>query len=241
MIDGKRPSLTLISHDLCPYVQRSVITLVAKGVAHERVYIDLADKPDWFVGLSPLGKVPLLIVDGRHTLFESAVICEYLDETTGTPLMPADPLEKARHRAWIEFASAVLDGIGGFYNAGDAEAFEAKREVLRLRFDILEKSLGDAPYFAGDDLTLVDAAFGPVFRYFDVFETVADFIGFDDLPRVSRWRRNLANHPAVRAGAVPDYNARLASFLKRRNSHLSSLMAAASATVVDRPSAVVAL
>src|SRR6201995_1115806 len=69
--------LTLISHKLCPYVQRAVIALNEKGVPFERVDIDLANKPDWFLKLSPLGKTPVLVV-GEHAIFESAVILEYL-------------------------------------------------------------------------------------------------------------------------------------------------------------------
>src|SRR4029450_6177472 len=73
-------SLKLISHKLCPYVQRAVIALTEKGIPFERIDIDLANKPDWFLKISPLGKVPVLVVaqDGREVaLFESNVICEY--------------------------------------------------------------------------------------------------------------------------------------------------------------------
>ena len=52
--------LTLVSHLLCPYVQRAAIALAEKNVPFERVVIDLANKPDWFIAISPLGKVPLL-------------------------------------------------------------------------------------------------------------------------------------------------------------------------------------
>ena len=48
----------LISHKLCPYVQRAVIALTEKGVAFERIDVDLANKPDWFLKVSPLGKPP---------------------------------------------------------------------------------------------------------------------------------------------------------------------------------------
>ncbi|HWT98543.1 MAG TPA: glutathione S-transferase N-terminal domain-containing protein, partial [Terriglobales bacterium] len=54
--------LTLISHHLCPYVQRVAIALAEKQIPAGRIYIDLADKPDWFTAISPLGKVPLLRV-----------------------------------------------------------------------------------------------------------------------------------------------------------------------------------
>ncbi|TYK91382.1 glutathione S-transferase family protein, partial [Streptococcus dysgalactiae] len=97
-------TLTLVSHHLCPYVQRAAIALSEKGIGFEKIMIDLADKPEWFAAISPLGKVPLLIVrqpDGSQTvLFESSVICEYIEETQGRlRLHPVDPLTRAEHRA----------------------------------------------------------------------------------------------------------------------------------------------
>ena len=79
--------LKLISHKLCPYVQRAVIALNEKGVAFERIDIDLANKPAWFLQISPLGKTPVLLV-GEVAIFESAVILEYLEETQAGPLHP---------------------------------------------------------------------------------------------------------------------------------------------------------
>ena len=111
-------ALTLISHPLCPYVQRAAIAMAEKGIAIERIDIDLGDKPAWFLQLSPLGKTPVLLVDGQP-VFESAVICEYLDETVAPRLHPQDALARARHRGWMEFGSAVLSAIGAFYSAPD--------------------------------------------------------------------------------------------------------------------------
>lgn len=217
--------LHLVSHHLCPYVQRAVITLGEKGVPFDRTYIDLSNRPDWFKARSPLGKVPLLMVDDTATLFESAVICEYLEETqTGVKLHPADPLERARHRAWVEFGSAVLNDIGGFYNAPDAAALERKRLDLRAKFERLEDILSVGPYFAGASFSLVDAAFGPVFRYFDVFETFMKHGVFDNLPKVQAWRVALKNRPSVATAAVSDYPERLLKFLRDRKSALSALM-----------------
>src|SRR5579864_3419158 len=98
--------LRLISHRLCPYVQRAVIALTEKGVPIERVDVDLANKPDWFLKISPLGRTPVLQV-GEVAIFESAVILEYLEETEPKPLHPADPLRRAEHRGWIEFGSEI--------------------------------------------------------------------------------------------------------------------------------------
>ena len=216
--------LTLISHVLCPYVQRAVIALKEKGVDFERIDIDLGDKPDWFLKISPLGKVPVLKV-GDDVIFESAVIAEYLEDTVAPALHPADPVRRADHRAWIEFAGVVLSDIWAFYNAPDAGAFENKRRALAQRFERLEQRLAAGPWFDGSTFHLVDAAFGPVFRYFDTFDTIEDFGILKGNPRIARWRRALKERPSVKSAVARDYPERLRAFIVKRNSHLSNLIA----------------
>jgi glutathione S-transferase len=220
--------LKLISHKLCPYVQRAVIALTEKGVAFERIDIDLADKPDWFVAISPLGKTPVLQV-GDVPIFESAVILEYLEETQPNPLHPADPLIRAEHRAWVEFGSAVLNDIAGFYAAPDEATFKARTSQLEARFARLEARVAAGPWFDGEKFSLVDAVFGPVFRYFDVFDEIADFGILSGNPKLKRWRKALAARPSVRMAVRSDYPALLRDFLERRNSWLSGLQARAAA------------
>jgi len=220
--------LKLISHKLCPYVQRAVIALTEKGVSFERIDIDLANKPDWFLGISPLGKTPVLLV-GDVPIFESAVILEYLEETEPKPLHPADPLRRAEHRGWIEFGSAVLNDIAGFYSAPDETAFKVRTSQLEQKFARLEARLAAAPWFDGERFSLVDAVFGPVFRYFDVFDTIGDFGILADKPKLKRWRECLAARASVLAAVSADYPALLRAFIDRRNSWLSRLQARAAA------------
>ena len=216
-------ALTLVSHHLCPYVQRAVISLTEKNVLFERVYVDLANKPDWFLAISPRGKTPVLKV-GDRAIFESAVILEYLEETQPTPLHPADPLARAEHRAWIEFGSSVLNDIWGLYVGPDADAFDAKIRALSAKFDQIERRLSEGPYFGGARFSLIDAVFGPVFRYFDVFDRIGEFNVLSGKPKVAVWRHALASRPSVREAVGADYNDRLWAFLLARKSHLSSLM-----------------
>jgi glutathione S-transferase len=220
-------SLKLISHKLCPYVQRAVIALNEKGVAFERIDIDLANKPDWFLKVSPLGKVPVLSVStdgGEVALFESNVICEYIEDTQAGPLHPR-MLARAEHRAWIEYGSAVLSDIAGFYAAPDEATFTAKTSQLEQRFARLEARVAASPWFDGEKFSLVDAVFGPAFRYFDVFDQIADFGILSEKPKLKRWRNSLAARPSVRTAVSADYPALLRDFLDRRNSWLSKLQA----------------
>ena len=216
------PKLKLISHKLCPYVQRAVIALTEKGVLFERIDIDLAGKPDWFLKISPLGKTPVLLVDDT-AIFESAVILEYLEETQPNPLHPSDPLKRAERRGWIEFGSAVLNDIAGFYGAKDKATFDARIAALAEKFSRLEARVAAAPWFDGEKFSLVDAVFGPVFRYFDVFDGIGDFGILANKPKVAAWREALAARPSVAGAVSVDYPALLRDFIDRRNSYLSEL------------------
>jgi glutathione S-transferase len=215
--------LVLVSHALCPYVQRAAIVLAEKGVPFERRDIDLANKPDWFLKVSPLGKTPVLLV-GDEAIFESAVICEYLEETALPRLHPANALQRAQHRSWMEFGSALLNLIGAFYNAADEPALVARAAEIRARLAQIEFALGEGPYFAGESFSIVDAVFGPVFRYFNVFDAIDDFGFWDGLPNVQRWRRALATRPSAAGAVRSDYPDLLGGFLLARRSALSQRM-----------------
>jgi glutathione S-transferase len=219
--------LTLISHALCPYVQRAVIALKEKGQPFERVDIDLSDKPDWFKALSPTGKVPVLRV-GEAAIFESNVILEFLEDTVEPALHPADALRRAEHRSWMEYGSGVLADIAGLYAAPDAAAFDAKVQALTDKFARLEARVV-GPYFDGETFGLVDAVFGPVFRYFDTLDRIGDFGVLRSKPKVAAWRAALASRPSVQTAVAPDYPERLEAFFKARGSHLSGLMLDAAA------------
>ncbi|MBB5051232.1 glutathione S-transferase [Afipia massiliensis] len=215
-------TLKLISHKLCPYVQRAVISLTEKGVPFERIDIDLDNKPDWFLKISPLGKVPVLQV-GDKVVFESAVILEYLEETQPKPLHSKDPLTRAEHRAWMEFGSAVLADIWGLETATDEAAFNVKVKQATEKFARLETRLVAAPWFDGESFSLVDAVFAPVFRYFDTFDEIGDFGILADKPKIARWRKSLRERPSVVLAVSAEYPALLRAFLKKHKSYLSQL------------------
>lgn len=220
------PLLKLVSHQLCPYVQRAAIVMHEKQIPHEQEYVDLSNKPNWFSAISPLGKVPLLLV-GNEVLFESTAICEYLDEITPGSLHPDDPFLKAKHRAWIEFGSSILNAISGFYNAKNDMTFTAKRHELLQKFHILEQQLQDHPFFSGERFSLVDAIYGPIFRYFVVFEQYKEFSFFTHTPKVVQWQTALLNRQSVVEAVLPTYPQLLYEFLRKRDSQLARIIQSA--------------
>jgi glutathione S-transferase len=212
--------LELISHHLCPFVQRAVILLLEKEIPHQLTYIDLDNKPNWFVQISPLGKVPLLKV-GSEILFESAVICEYLDEVTPGSLHPTDSLEKAKHRAWIEFASNTLMVMYALINAPTESSFEQTRQELVGKLAWIEQAL-KAPFFSGERFSLVDAAYAPMFYYFDALDKISDF-GLAKSIKINDWKQALKARPSVQRAFSQDYSQKLLFRLSQRDSHLSRL------------------
>ena len=214
----------LVSHTLCPYVQRSVITLKEKNIYYTRTDIDLANKAAWFEKISPMGKVPVLIVDDNRALFESSVICEYLNEVTADSLHPRDNFEKAHHRALIELGSAILNNIANLYNAKNKASFQNIHTEIQGKFQFIEKELSGKSFFSGDRFHLIDAVYGPIFRYFEVFDSFTELNTFPHLPKCQLWRKALSQRKSVKHAVSEDYSALLIQFLINRDSYISALI-----------------
>jgi glutathione S-transferase len=205
--------LLLVSYAICPYVHRAAITLREKGVHYEIKFVDLKNKPDWFLAISPRGKVPVLVADGVP-LFESAAIVEFLDETHPPHLVPRDPYDRARRRAWVEVANDLF--------AAQYRAFYAKKE------DDLEPAIAAlAPVLTRYDDALrdgfvVEGAFGlveiavaPALFRFALVERRTGVKFLDAFPRVRDWSLGIADRPSVRAAAPDDFaQHQLASFVR---------------------------
>jgi glutathione S-transferase len=103
----------------------------------------------------------------------------------------------------------------------DEAAFDARCATLRGKFERVEALPGLGDFFAGDRFSVVDAAFAPVFRYFDTFERLAPLGILDGLPRIAAWRRALSARPSVRGAVVPDYPERLLAFILKQGGVLA--------------------
>ncbi len=160
----------------------------AKDVAFEVTYINLREKPDWFLEISPHGKVPVLVVDGEP-LFESNAIAEFLDETVAPRLHPEDPIKRARNRAWTDFIADFTGGLSGIYYTKTREEMEAGLEAAPKRLAKLEQAIAqergnDGPYFNGAQISLVDAAYAPFLQRFAMVEETLQTGLLDDFPLV---------------------------------------------------------
>lgn len=219
------PALKLVSFELCPYVERSRIALLEKEVPHQVEFIDLAHKPDWFLRISPMGRVPVLLV-GERPVFESMVINELIDELyPEPPLMPANPVARAEARGWIVFANDVIMPVGhvammALAEPQDGAGLEARLAPLREAFAKLDAQVarGGGPFFLGERFSLADAAYAPFLRRWRVAE------GWEregsallrGAPAVAAWAGALAARPSVRAAEPASFAGRYRALLEER-------------------------
>lgn len=208
------PTIELISFDLCPYVQRSAIALQELGIEHDIQYIDLTDKPGWFLDISPRGKVPVLRTE-HGPLFESTPIAEYLNETVGEGrLLPADPYERARARAWMATASDLLGPAYLLMVATDEAGARKQAAALNKGLGAFEPMLADGPWFFGDTFTLVDCVVAPLMERIVWSQELAPSLDiFEGLPNVKAWAERLMAHPAVQASTVDDIQERFRTYV----------------------------
>lgn len=205
----------------------------AKNVDFDVTYVNLRDKPDWFLEISPHGKVPVLVVDDAP-LFESNAIAEFLDEMVAPRLHPEDPVKRARNRAWTDFVpdfSKALNGVTYSKSKEDMESgIEAAATPLSRLEEAIEKERGnDGPYFNGPELSLVDAAYAPFFQRFAIANTVLKTDLLADYPNVRAWSDALLASETVTGAVAPEFPTEFDANLKRRGTYAWSLMEAAAA------------
>lgn len=204
---------TLCSFRTCPWVQRAAIVLRAKNIPYELVYIeqDRVKRPDWFMAISPHGKVPVLMIDGKEALFESNAIAEYLDETVAPRLAPEDPLARARNRAWTDYLPTFATAVSLTSYSNSEEEFQAKTAKIPEPFAKLDAALAargnNGPLFNGTGLSLVDAGYAPFLQRFTFTDRLRPLGIIERYPHLAAWRDALIAHPAVVASTVSDFEA----------------------------------
>lgn len=212
-------SIKLVSFKLCPFVQRALIALEEKGVEYELEYIDLECPPDWFKQRSPLGKVPLLLVNDR-VLFESAVILDYLDEVFAPRLHPQEPFQRAQHKAWIEYGSGLLMKQHGLGLAQDESTYRLQLQELGDLLNGLVTPLDEGVFGGENAYSLVDVAFTPLFTRWEILASIRSELKASMPSRVGDWSRDLLARPSVKRSVVDDFTTRYQDFLRQKGSWL---------------------
>ncbi len=203
----------------------------AKAVDFDVTYINLRDKPDWFLKISPHGKVPVLLVD-EQPLFESNAIAEFLDEMVAPKLHPADPVKRARNRAWTDFVptfAANLNKVTYAKSEADLqEGLAAARKVLdRIEEAIAKERSEEGPFFNGPDLSLVDAAYAPFLQRFLIADAALGTDLLQGYPNVKAWAETLVADERVKQALPEEFPEEFRANLERRGTLAWTRMAAA--------------
>lgn len=196
--------LELISFKLCPFVQRTAIVAQEKSVALKVTYIDLKNKPDWFLNVSPFGKVPVLRV-GDKAVFESSVIMEYFDDITEGSLRPQNSLTHAINRSWIEFGSELIMDQFNYLRSETNSQLEQMRCKYESSLARLEVALIHEPFFNGIDFCLIDAAFAPIFKRQDILTSISGENPISQFPKVLNWGKHLSEKSSVQASLPTNF------------------------------------
>ncbi len=201
----------------------------AKQVEFDVTYINLSDKPDWFLKISPHGKVPVLSVD-EQALFESNAIAEYLDEMVAPRLHPEDPVKRARNRAWTDFAPDFASDLSAIYwtkaveEIGEKLALAAKC-VAKLEEALAAERDGDGPYFNDDKLCLVDAAYAPFLQRFVFVDAYLKTGLLDDFPLVHGWSDALLADDVVVGSVAANFEDEFVASIHKRGFYVGTLLA----------------
>lgn len=213
----------IISFGLCPFVQRSLITMNHKKVPYDVEYIDLANKPDWFLKISPLGKVPVLEVKDRDVvLFESAVINEYIDETSEGSLLPLDPLLRAKDRAYIELSSAAIMSYFQAAIAQDEESYIAKKVELEKNLSSLLAQY-QGPFYNGNSLSLVDTGAIPLIQRMIITKNLMEDLNLskENNQKLNSWLEATLHLDEVKKSVPENFEADFQEYLATtRNSYI---------------------
>ena len=160
-VAARRSVMTLFSDPQSLYSHRVRMVLAEKNVTCDVVDVDPLNLPEDVMDLNPYGTVPTL-VDRELSLYDSRIICEYLDERfPHPPLLPVDPVSRASVRLymyrvehdWYTLADQIL--------AGGKGAARARKE-LREGLIAVAPVLAHKPFFMSDELTLVDTSLAPL-------------------------------------------------------------------------------
>ena len=193
--------LKLYNTHRCPYARRTRIVLHEKAVDFETYEVDLGNKSDEFLSISPTGKVPVVVVSG-DALYESNVINQYLDEVFEVPkLLPEDPKERAYARIWMtsadDFFQAVFIASTGRERGCAEERIEEALEKLRATLAGVEEHLRGREYLV-DEFSLADIAYaGNFVRLRELAERGA--IALTDYPNVAAWIERIEARKSYKA------------------------------------------
>jgi glutathione S-transferase len=205
--------LKIVSFKICPFVQRVTAALEAKKIPYEIEYINLNDKPQWFLDISPNGQVPILVTENGTTLFESDAIIEYIDDEFGDLESNLSNEDKALDRAWSYLAAKHYLTQCGTMGSKNKSTFEERTANFIKSFEKVEQKLtGDSTFFKSDELSKVDIAWLPLLHRSAIIKEHSGFDFLCSLPKVQAWQKALLATGLAESSVANDFVERFSDF-----------------------------
>ena len=180
------------------------MVLHEKGIDFDVHEVDLGNKSEEFLSVSPYGKVPVLTVNGT-SMYESNIVNEYLDEVYESPkLMPEDPEGRASVRSWMAFADdyffpsiyRVRTGVQRGYSEDEIEEAKDKLDDALSR---LEHQLEGKKCLVGE-YTLADIAHAGNFHRLRILDKSGE-VPLHKYPNVAAWIKRIENRKSYKTSA----------------------------------------
>ena len=148
----------LYYHPLSNFARKIRILLAEKKLDYELKAVNLQNKPDDFLKISPIGKVPVFVEEDGTVIWDSTLIAEYLDETYPEPnFYPTHPQAKLECRKWEELGDNLGDNIINLWklnliNDLAPTYYRTKLETsINSLLSVFDQQLAKSKYLLGDE------------------------------------------------------------------------------------------
>ena len=202
-------SIKIYSSARCPYAQRTRMLMIEKEIPFELTEVDLRNKPDWFLAVSPYGKEPVIVDDGQ-TIYESAIINEYLDEKyINIPMMPEEPVERAKARIWMDYCTNKYLTLSRklLVDHGNEELQTENKKKMKESLIYIEKECfeknANGPFWLGNKISLVDLHYAPFFERFGAFKELFGVEWPEECIKISNWWSAIQKRDSYKMTVLP--------------------------------------
>ena len=183
--------------------------MIEKEIPFELTEVDLRNKPDWFLAVSPYGKVPVIVDDGQ-TIYESAIINEYLDEKyKSIPMMPEEPVERAKARIWMDYCTNKYLTLSRklLVDHGNEELQTENKKKMEESLIYIEKECfeknANGPFWLGNNISLVDLHYAPFFERFGAFKELFGVEWPEECIKISDWWSAVQKRDSYKITVLP--------------------------------------
>lgn len=224
-------TLRVISFKICPFVQRVTAALEAKAVPNSVEFIQLKNKPQWFLDISPTGQVPVIVTaDTKTALFESDAIVEYIEDRYGAVEDGLSHEQKALDRAWSYLASKNYLVQCSSMRSGDEETLKERAAKISAVFAKAEKHLvatnpDGALFKPTEQLSKVDVAWLPLLHRYHIIKENSGFDFLEEFPRVQAWQSAILKTGLVGKSVADDFEEAFKGFYLSDSTFLGRMAA----------------